>query len=255
MEKKICSKCKEEKELCEFSKSSNRKDGYQSQCKNCKKEWKLNNREHVLEYNKNYNQKNKEKLNGYKKKWEQSNSKQISNFQKNYREKNKEKLNEYQKKWKESNSEKVKESQKKWKENNSEKVKESQKKHQKEWYLKNKKILNEKIKLKKLTNPIFSISCSLRKRMSEYLRKNNILKKNKTFEIVGLNPIELSHYLESKFTEGMSWDNYGKYGWHIDHIIPLSSAKTEKELYKFCHYTNLQPLWAFDNLSKGSKIL
>jgi hypothetical protein len=240
MEKKICSKCKEEKELCEFSKSSNRKDGYQSQCKNCKKEWKLNNREHVLEYNKNYNQKNKEKLNGYKKKWEQSNSKQISNFQKNYREKNKEKLNEYQKKWKESNSEKVKE---------------SQKKHQKEWYLKNKKILNEKIKLKKLTNPIFSISCSVRKRMSEYLRKNNILKKNKTFEIVGLNPIELSHYLESKFTEGMSWDNYGKYGWHIDHIIPLSSAKTEKELYKFCHYTNLQPLWAFDNLSKGSKIL
>jgi hypothetical protein len=51
----------------------------------------------------------------------------------------------------------------------------------------------------------------------------------------------------------MTWENQGK--WHIDHIIPLSSAKTEKEMYKLCHYTNLQPLWAFDNLSKGSKIL
>jgi hypothetical protein len=53
----------------------------------------------------------------------------------------------------------------------------------------------------------------------------------------------------------MSWDNYGFYGWHIDHVIPLSSAKTEEEVYKLCHYTNLQPLWAEDNLKKGSKII
>ena len=251
MEKKVCSKCKESKNVCEFNKDTSRKDSLRGECRSCSKLWKLNNREHVLEYNKNYNQKNKEKLNGYQKKWKQSNSKQISDFQKKYKEKNKEKLNEYQKKWKQSNSEKVKESQKKWKENNYEKLKE----YQKEWYLQNKNILNENIKIKKLTNPIFLISCSVRKRMSEYIRKNNILKTNKTFEIVGLSPIELSHYLETQFTEGMSWNNYGKYGWHIDHIVPLSSAKTEKELYELCHYTNLQPLWAFDNLSKGSKIL
>jgi hypothetical protein len=51
----------------------------------------------------------------------------------------------------------------------------------------------------------------------------------------------------------MSWDNHGE--WHIDHIIPLSSAKNESDLYKLFHYTNLQPLWAFDNLSKGNKII
>ena len=51
----------------------------------------------------------------------------------------------------------------------------------------------------------------------------------------------------------MSWENQGK--WHIDHITPLSSAKTEEEVYRLCHYTNLQPLWAEDNLKKGSKIL
>jgi len=251
MEKKVCSKCKEEKNVCEFSKRKDTKDGLQNKCKKCVKIWKLDNREHILEYNKNYNQKNKDKLNKYNEKWKKSNSEKVSNYHKIYNQKNKDKLNEYNKNWKQSNSEKVKESQKKWKENNFEKLK----KYQKEWRLHNKNILNEKIKLKKLTNPIFLISCSVRKRMSEYIRKNNILKKNKTFEIIGLNPIELSRYLESQFTEGMSWDNYGYYGWHIDHIIPLSSAKTEEELYKLCHYTNLQPLWAGDNLKKSNKIL
>jgi hypothetical protein len=53
----------------------------------------------------------------------------------------------------------------------------------------------------------------------------------------------------------MNWENYGQFGWHVDHIIPLSSAKTEEEIYKLSHYTNLQPLWAQDNLKKGNKIL
>lgn len=51
----------------------------------------------------------------------------------------------------------------------------------------------------------------------------------------------------------MTWENRGE--WHIDHIIPLASASTEEELLALCHYTNLQPLWAFDNLSKGAKII
>jgi len=52
----------------------------------------------------------------------------------------------------------------------------------------------------------------------------------------------------------MSWKNYGRKGWEIDHIIPLSSATTKEELIKLCHYTNLQPLWWWENLEKGNKI-
>jgi len=111
----------------------------------------------------------------------------------------------------------------------------------------------EKIKkpIKKTFSPHKNrLSESVRRRLKKYLKIKNITKKNKTFDIVGCTPQELLEYIESKFTNGMSWDNYGFYGWHIDHIIPLSSANNEEELYKLCHYTNLQPLWAKDNLTK-----
>lgn len=204
MEKKVCSKCKEEKEVCEFYKDSTRKDGYRCQCKSCTKEWRLNNQKHLLEYHKN---------------WKSSNSEHVYNYHKIYNEKNSEKIKKYQKEWSKQNKEKV----------------------------------NKKRKLRKQTDLIFSISCSIRKRVSEYIKKNKILKTNKTFDVVGCTPEFLKEYLESKFTNGMSWDNRSE--WHIDHIVPLSSAKTEDELYKLCYYTNLQPLWAEDNLKKSNKIL
>ena len=81
-----------------------------------------------------------------------------------------------------------------------------------------------------------------------------ISKKNKTFDIVGCSPEFLKQHLEKQFTKGMSWELLGQHI-HIDHIIPLSSAKTEDELYKLCHYENLQPLWAEDNLKKSNKII
>ena len=82
----------------------------------------------------------------------------------------------------------------------------------------------------------------------------NIVKNNSSIKIIGCYPNFLKEHLEKKFTEGMSWDRMGK-EIHIDHIIPLSSAKSEDEIYKLCHYTNLQPLWAEDNLKKSNKIL
>jgi hypothetical protein len=65
----------------------------------------------------------------------------------------------------------------------------------------------------------------------------------------------LKLYLESKFQPGMSWDNWGRTGWHIDHIKPLAlfNLSDRKQFLEACHYTNLQPLWAKDNLSKGDR--
>jgi hypothetical protein len=83
----------------------------------------------------------------------------------------------------------------------------------------------------------------------------NIIKSNTTFDIIGCSPEFLKQHIEKLFLNEMSWENYGLFGWHIDHIIPLSSSKNESEFYRLCHYTNLQPLWAEDNLKKSNKIL
>ena len=99
---------------------------------------------------------------------------------------------------------------------------------------------------------LFRLSGNLSSRIRQFLSVKNLRKKNTTFEIVGCNPTELKIYLEQKFTHGMTWDNQGE--WHIDHKIPLSSAKTEEELYKLCHFTNLQPMWATENIKKGAKL-
>lgn len=73
---------------------------------------------------------------------------------------------------------------------------------------------------------------------------------------LGCSIANLKLYLESKFTEGMSWDNYGRSGWHIDHIVPLShyDLTDREQLLKACHFTNLQPLWAKDNYRKGARV-
>lgn len=66
---------------------------------------------------------------------------------------------------------------------------------------------------------------------------------------------KLLAHLESKFDDEMTWDNYGFYGWHIDHIRPVSSFDLTKKSHiaKCFHYTNLQPLWGTENMSKGAK--
>jgi len=132
--------------------------------------------------------------------------------------------------------------------------KQKNKLRRKKYYENNKDKHLEYFISKRNTDEIFKLKDNIRRRINVFLSLHNISKKNKTFDIVGCSPEFLKEFLENKFTEGMSWDKMGK-DIHIDHIIPLSSAKTEEEVYGLCHYTNLQPLWAYDNLSKGDKIL
>lgn len=82
------------------------------------------------------------------------------------------------------------------------------------------------------------------------IKVNN--KPNKTESILGCSIVFFCNYIESKFLEGMSFENHGK--WHLDHKTPLSTAKNIEESVKLNHYTNFQPLWAVDNLKKSNKI-
>ena len=97
---------------------------------------------------------------------------------------------------------------------------------------------------------------SSRSRIYHFIKSHKTIRKNSnTITLVGCSPGILRKHLESKFKKGMSWENYSFKGWHVDHIIPISSAKNEEEFIKLCHYTNLQPLWATENMKKRNKIL
>ena len=108
-------------------------------------------------------------------------------------------------------------------------------------------------KWRRETHPLFKLSKNLRTRIYYAVKSKGWTKKHKTAEILGCDFETVKKHLENQFIDNMSWKNHGK--WHIDHIKPLAKAETEEELYKRCHYTNLQPLWAADNLSKGAKEL
>jgi len=98
------------------------------------------------------------------------------------------------------------------------------------------------------------LATNLRSRLRDAIKRNQ--KSGSAVRDLGCSIEFLKKHLEDQFTEGMSWSNYGRYGWHIDHIIPLDSfdLTNREELLKACNYTNLQPLWAGDNLRKGSKM-
>jgi hypothetical protein len=99
--------------------------------------------------------------------------------------------------------------------------------------------------------PEYKAFKNVRNRLMRFLKKRKINKNNSAVASIGLRPDELRQYIESKFKPGMTWDNYGK--WHVDHIIPISSAANETEAMKLNHYSNLQPLWASENLKKSNR--
>lgn len=102
------------------------------------------------------------------------------------------------------------------------------------------------------TDPMYRAIRRLRCRLYDALKCHEWVKHSHFREYIGCTLPELKAHFESLFIEDMSWENMGE--WHIDHKIPLITAKTEVDLYKLCHYTNLQPLWALDNLRKASKL-
>jgi hypothetical protein len=101
-------------------------------------------------------------------------------------------------------------------------------------------------------DPAFNIACRLRVRLCGLLSRE--LRAESTFELTGCSLEQLVDHIESQFQDGMSWDNRSE--WHIDHIRPcVSFDLTDPEQQRQCfHYTNLQPLWASDNCSKGAKL-
>ncbi|MBP7846032.1 MAG: hypothetical protein KA007_01195 [Candidatus Pacebacteria bacterium] len=246
--KKICNKCKEEKDIILFSSNKKSIDGKRNICKEC-----LNKKS--LLYNKKSRVKNKTKIADTQKKYQNSNIDKLKKYSKNYREKNKQELTEkqkesyiknknarllYAKQYRLNKSEEIKKNNKIYSENNKEKTKIR--------IEKNKNETNRKKRERYANDKVFNIRITISNRIKWSIKHNNFSKRNKTEDILGCSFIDFKSYLESNFESWMNWDNYGlyngklNYGWDIDHKIPLSTAMTEEDVIKLNHYTNLQPL-------------
>lgn len=105
------------------------------------------------------------------------------------------------------------------------------------------------------TDPSFKMLKNYRKRVWDAMK--GIVKSARSQELLGASADFVRGYIESQFTDGMTWDNYGYNGWHVDHIKPCSSFDLNDPVQqRECfHYTNLQPLWAADNFKKSDAFL
>lgn len=226
------------------------------------------------EYNKEYRTKNIENIRKreieYRTKNKQLLRDKASSYAKKIRaEKGEayEKLKARKKAFAEKNKEKIAESLKKYRELNKDAISEKRKMKYKSLEGKHKPLTESQRIAKNARNcayskrmreegkltPFMKFKMSLRRRINYAFTRIKMSKPYKSEVLIGINLYECMIYIESKFKDGMSWENRNL--WHVDHIIPLASAKTEEDAIKLCHYTNLQPLWAKENMTKGSKIL
>lgn len=149
------------------------------------------------------------------------------------------------------NREKRRNSHKKWLANNREGSLKYQKEYQSRYRQENLEYFRISRKKRYHGDIQFKLASVLRSRIS-YLLKNS--KSGSAVDDLGCSISELKFYLEGKFKDGMTWNNYGN--WHIDHIIPLTffDLTNREQFLQACNYKNLQPLWAIDNIKKGTKI-
>jgi len=168
-----------------------------------------------------------------------------------YREKNKEEINRKRREKYHTPEEKAKTAtrNKIYRDNNIEKAKLRERTYKKNNRDKVRKYIESRYK----NNTNVKLAQVMRVRIRKCIKN----KSNSSFSLIGADIEIVKKYLESLFQDGMTWENHGMDGWHIDHIIPCAKFDlTDPEQQKKCfHYTNLQPLWAKDNLSKGGRVV
>ena len=249
---KVCTKCNEPKDLMFFTKNINNKDGLEYWCKDCRKEYNKSflTREHVDQKSKVCTSCKCLKAPSEFGKCTKCND-GLKSKCKDCRKKDEYLLNRdkilFNKKGKKQNPP------------TSEKRREYKRNH----FLKHRDSINKYrrvySKKRRKNDNLFKLSGDIRTLIGTSFKKyvsNTDVKSRTTESILGCTMLEFIEHIVSLFTEGMTLENHGNCEecWHIDHKIPISSAINEEHFYKLNHYTNLQPLWSRDNMSKGSKI-
>ena len=232
---RVCTKCNEEKEIGEFYNDKTKSTGLKSQCKMCcgKKKRPVHTASTkvctICNEEKEFGEFYKDKSRKYG----------LRSECKMCFPKNKEEHNQKTREYYQENKEEIIQQKKEYYEENKEEI-------NKRAYENKKKRLAE--------DPLFKLITCMRSRILIAIKSQAGEKAAKSIELLGCCIEHVRDHLESQFTEGMTWENHGE--WHIDHMRPCASFNLEEpEDQKKCfHWTNLQPLWAADNLAKGARL-
>lgn len=270
MDTKKCSKCGEVKAVGEFSKCSRNKDGLRGQCRKCRtaysKEYKQTNCEITTAYMKEYRKANRESIASYKKEWQrlgqetiaarkqayyQTNRETIAMKQKEYTQANKESVRKRLKKWRQANRETAATYGKKYREANRETIAEQQKAYQQANKATRATYIKKYMQKRLHSEPLFKLKATLRGHTRRI--KTKFGARSRTASLLGCSFKDaLTHLIQTAVTQYGFYDKDKLY--HIDHIIPLSSATTEEEAIALCHISNLQYLTPEDNLTKSDRM-
>ena len=233
--KKRCSRCHVVKPVAGFNKNKRSKDGYHNQCRECIRAWKVANREHLRAYGRKYNADHREETRVRERRYYEENPSKKLEFSKKYYASHREERSKYNRRYNQANSEKLSLKKREWRRTHS-----------------GYGVAYKKKRMK--TDVAFRLRNRVAIRISMALRRE--VKTDKTVVLLGCSMSDLKIYLEGLFRDGMSWDNYGIRGWHMDHRRPCASFDlSDPEEQRRCfHYTNLQPLWAKENYAKGARV-
>ena len=228
---KLCTVCRQQKVPAMFVKSKYCKDGYSGTCHSCNAAhahaYYLKNKENINAKRRALAGEAREKLKERKREEYKIHRDAIVKKQQEYYAANKDKILE-------RNRAGYRKNKGRWRENRT---------------------LQEKVRYD--TDAHFRLVRVLRSRLRGALKSSGVRKQTRTTELLGCCIAQLKAHIEQQFLPGMSWENHGLHGWHIDHIRPCASFDlTDPTQQRQCfHYTNLQPLWAKDNLKKGTKAI
>lgn len=190
-------------------------------------------------YQAEYRAQHKEENRAYQREYRIKKKLEIADKKRQYARDHKEQIEQYKKSWYAENKERILVA-------------------KKERYERDKNTIisreNARLSAKAKRFPEFRVRRNLRSRISSALRGNP--KSDISIKLIGCTVQELKIHLESQFKDGMGWHNYGRGGWHVDHIVPCAAFDlTDPVQQRQCfHYTNLQPLWCYENVSKGNKM-
>jgi hypothetical protein len=236
---KICCKCKRDLSFSDFHFTKGTNDGRQGVCKECRANKSEAEKKNKTSYDKFRYESKKPEILGKCHLYYEANKPEVLLKQKKYNQEHRPEKAETDRAYRLSHPESVS-------------------KKKKDWYSKNKKRVSARYKERYWTDPMYRFTVNARTRYGHVLRNmTNGEKVGSAVEALRCTPEEFKSYFGNKLAKrGWTWKQQGRFGWHYDHIVPLSAfdlTNREQFLQAF-HYTNLQPLWWDENLRKGSKI-